>query len=227
MKIATWNLKRVVKNSTNFLTIIESLKKLNADILILTETNEFIDLGNNYNILHSTKLPETLYNEGERRVSIYSKYKILEQIETYDNEISICSILLTPFGKIAVYGTIIGVFGNRNESFNTDLDKQLLDFQHISKSENICIAGDYNISFSDNYYFTETGRRKLNSEFENLQVQILTKSIHENIDHIALSKQFIENCAIEIETWNLDKKQSDHIGVSITISKLAIEKPRI
>ena len=220
MKIATWNLERVVKNSTKSLTIIESLKNINADILILTETNEFIDLGEDYNILHSTKLTVTLYKEGERRVSIYSKYKILGQSETFNNETSICSTLATPFGKLAVYGTIIGIFGNRNENFNTDLDKQLLDFEKFSKQENICIAGDFNISFFDNYYFTETGRLKLNSAFENLHLRNLTKNIAENIDHIVMTEKFIENCNFKTETWNLDKKLSDHIGVCVTISKL-------
>lgn len=220
MKIATWNLERVVKNSTKSLTIIEILKNLNADILILTETNEFIDLGEKYNILHSTKLTETLYKEGETRVSIYSKYKILAQTETFNSETTICPTLSTPFGKLAVYGTIIGIFGNRNENFTTDLDKQLLDFEKISLQENICIAGDFNISFVDNYYFTETGRQKLNLAFENLHLRNLTKNIAENIDHIVLTEKFIENCNFETETWNLDKKLSDHIGVCVTITKL-------
>jgi endonuclease/exonuclease/phosphatase family metal-dependent hydrolase len=144
---------------------------------------------------------------------------MIEQIETFNSETSICTILDTSFGELAVYGTIIGIYGNRHENFNVDLEKQLLDFKKISASQNICIAGDFNISFSDNYYFTKMGRQELNTIFENQQLNNVTKNIAENIDHIVISEKFIENCNVESKTWNLDKKLSDHIGVSVTISK--------
>ena len=44
MKIATWNLERLRKNGKKTEEIIRILKTLNADILVLTEINDFIDL---------------------------------------------------------------------------------------------------------------------------------------------------------------------------------------
>ena len=48
MKIATWNLQRPTKFGRKTNDIIETLKKLEADILVLTETNDCINLGTDY-----------------------------------------------------------------------------------------------------------------------------------------------------------------------------------
>jgi hypothetical protein len=83
MKIATWNLERPNKSTSKNQTIIDCLTKINADILILTETNEIINLGNSYNCFHTSKLEEPYYKNGERRVSIYSKYDFIEDFITF------------------------------------------------------------------------------------------------------------------------------------------------
>jgi endonuclease/exonuclease/phosphatase family metal-dependent hydrolase len=218
MKIATWNIKRPTKNDKRIPLILDILKTVNADILILTETNEFLSLDNDYNCFHSTNAKETFYKEGEKRVSIYSKYNSLGHIKTFRDDTSICTILETPLGDLAVYGTIIGIEGNRKPNFEEDLDQQLLDFEKIANENNLCISGDFNISFGDNYYFTENGRQKINDSFAKLDLKNLTSEISQNIDHIALTKNFITGKSITFDTWNLDKTLSDHIGVSITVA---------
>ncbi len=218
MKIATWNIERPNKATKHNQTIIDCLRKINADILILTETNEIITFGDSYNYFHSSKLEETYYKDGERKVSIYSKFSSIQNFETFRNDTSICVKFNTPLGYLAVYGTVIGIHGNRRESFIADLDKQLADFDKIAETENFCIAGDLNMSFSDNYYFTKEGREKLNTSFEKLNLVNLTANIPENIDHIILTKAFVGDRKRNIETWNLDKKLSDHIGVAVEIT---------
>lgn len=215
MKIATWNIERPNKATKHNLAIIDCLEKINADILILTESNEFINFGAKYNYFHSSKLKDTYYKDGERRVSIYSKFSLIRQFETFRDDTSICGQFETPYGELSVYGTVIGIYGNRQKSFAEDLDQQLEDFNRIAKSTNFCIAGDLNMSFSDNYYYTKEGRQKLNSTFEELGLQNLTANIPQNIDHIILTKTFVGERIINIETWNIDKKLSDHIGVAV------------
>ena len=61
MKIATWNLERININGQKTNGIIEYLKNLNADILILTETNECIDLGEQYKVFHTEKFVSKKY----------------------------------------------------------------------------------------------------------------------------------------------------------------------
>ena len=218
MKIGTWNIERLTKNDKKIPYIVDILRKVNADIFILTETNEFLNLDNCYNCFHSSNLQENYYKEGEKRVSIFSKYNLIGYIKTFRGDTSICSILKTQLGDLAVYGTIIGVEGNRKPSFEEDLNQQLLDFDKIANENNLCISGDFNISFGDNYYFTESGRQKLNASFAKLGLENLTSEIPQNIDHIVLTKNLIAGKSTTYDVWNLDKKLSDHIGVSITIT---------
>lgn len=217
MKIATWNIERQFKSSKNFDSIILILKAINADILVLTETNEKIELGEQYSVFHTKKPSESFYKVNETRVSIFSKYLSIGQIETFRSDTSICRILQTPLGEIAVYGTIIGNYGNRLPGFDADLEKQVLDFEKISKSSNLCIAGDLNISFSDNFYFTYEGRDKLNNTFTKLELENLTSSVRENIDHIILPKKIPGGRPVIKEFWNEKHELSDHLGVAVTL----------
>jgi hypothetical protein len=220
MKIATWNLERL-KYSKETAKIISILEDLNADILVLTEYDERVNL-TNYPFQIATKslaeLQPGYYKSSEKRVKIYSKFEIINQLETYDEYTSCCAEIKTEKGNLLVYGTIIGIFGNRNENFKTDLPKQIIDLKTLSKNKNICIIGDYNISFSDNYYFTNFGRNQLKNSFKENKITNLTHHLPETIDHIAISQAFIGNAPIETHEWNLDKKLSDHKGIFINIT---------
>lgn len=219
MKIATWNIERPTKTGTRIQHLINCLKEIDADILILTESHEGISLGDDYNYFHTDILKETFYKEGEKRTSIYSKYPLIDTQPTFRADTSICTKLKTPYGDLAVYGTVIGINGNRRKSFDADLVKQLEDFEKISANENLCIGGDLNMSFSDNYYYTQEGRLKLNNSFNKLKLTNLTAGLPENIDHIIISDAFMKGKFVKISEWNRDKKLSDHIGVCVTITE--------
>lgn len=68
MKIATWNLERLKKSTSKNQTIVDCLININADIFILTETNEIINLGDAYNCFHTSKLEEPFYSKGEEEL---------------------------------------------------------------------------------------------------------------------------------------------------------------
>lgn len=48
---------------------------------------------------------------------------------------------------------------------------------------------------------------------------MFNREITDNVDHIVLSHNFMKSKKINIETWNLDKKLSDHIGICIHLSE--------
>ncbi len=221
MKIATWNIERPTRNGQKSQAIIDYLKKLNADILVLTETNEFINLGNEYELFHTEIFSGDFYKPGDRQLSIFSKYPIIRHIPTFRADTSLCLAVETPYGDLVVYGTIIGNFGNGGDQFKLDLEKQLTDFEAIGKAQNFCIIGDLNISFLDDFYFTIKGREKLTNSFERLGMKLMTEQIIQNIDHIVLTKEFIINKKIINGFWNDTENKStrlsDHKGVFIEI----------
>ena len=217
MKIATWNVERPIKTFRRIRSMTDCLQEIDPDILVLTESNVAVNLGENYNYLHTEILQESFYKEGERRSSIYSKYPLTNSFTTFRADTSICIKLNTPYGDLVVYGTVIGINGNRRKNFDEDLVKQLEDFERISTNENFCIGGDLNMSFSDDFYFTREGRQKMKDSFEKLKLTNLTAGIPENIDHIVMSNEFIKGKSIQLSEWNRDKKLSDHMGVCVTI----------
>ena len=217
MRIATWNVERL-KHKRELEKIKNLCGKLNADIFILTETDEQINL-NFKNCFQTPKLSEIqpdYYKKTENRVTIFTNYNTVKIYRTYDKFTAICVELETKFGNLLVYGTIIGIYGNRNKNFKTDLIKQIEDFKILSE-KHICVVGDYNLSFSDNYYFTAFDKDTLLKSFAELEIEILTKNCAECIDHIAISKSFLANRKFNFGEWNLEKKLSDHKGIFVDI----------
>lgn len=222
MKIINWNVGRPSTNKIKSIT--EKLIELNSDLVVLTETSSLIDLGSNYNYLSTDFIEQDFerqnlikYKNIERRTSIYSKYPISKTYTTYDNFTSICLDLDTQLGEITFYTTIIGVFGGLNPRFTDDLTFQIQDFEKLLKGKNACIIGDYNITTSGRVYPSNAARESLNTILKNHQLINLTGSITNNVDHISISQQVIQEKKVTIETWNLDKKLSDHIGVMVSI----------
>ena len=218
MKILTWNIERPKKENQ---LILDKIAEYNADIVVLTETNAIINPGREYSSIATetlTKGHEGIdYHLGENRTTIWTKYKIVKHNKTYDNFTSICAQIETPNGLINIYGTIIGIFGGMGDRFKSDLENQLLDFEKLSTETSLCIVGDLNVTFSGRAYPSHDARNKLNNAFEKLKLTNLTKDIENNVDHIVLSKDFIQNKKVTIETWNHDKILSDHIGICLTI----------
>lgn len=177
MRIATWNIQRL-KHISDIVQINSILDGLKADILVLTEADSRVDSANYKFCIRTPKPIEfgpNYYLESETRLTICTNYEIVKQHETYDKYTSLCVELKTELGVLIVYGTIIGILGNRDKNFKTDLFKQISDYENLSKEKNFCLIGDYNITFADNYYFTNNGRNELNKVFKDCKLNLLTR----------------------------------------------------
>lgn len=223
MKIATWNTERL-KHHKSLDEIISACNQTQADILVLTETDKRIYPDYRYSFQTPTppdiKLPSyeqpLNYELTEHRIAIFTNYKPVREYATFDKYTALCIELETEKGNLLVYGTIIGVLGNRHPSFRGDLGKQLDDYKRLSTDgSQLCVCGDFNCSFADNYYFTKEGRELLLRSFAENQMELLTAGVPSCIDHIAVSKRFIAGEKIQIDEWNLDKTLSDHKGISV------------
>lgn len=223
MKIATWNVERL-KHRSSLDRIIRLCSETRADVLVLTESDQQIALDYPYCFHTPTPqdrvLPEgrgvLRYKPTEHRVSIFSRYPCARHYQTFDPCTALCVGLETGKGSLLVYGTIIGILGNRDRSFVPDLHQQLFDFDRLVKEgHNLCVCGDFNCSFGDNYYFTRTGRNLLQESFRKSRMRLLTEKVPCCVDHIALSSQFVSDEDIQIQEWNLDKSLSDHKGIAV------------
>lgn len=218
MRIATWNTERLhrpVQKTEHQLSLID------ADILVLTEADSRIDLKYPY-VCRSAPLYEmnpSMYAVTEHRVIICSKKPFINKFETYNPYETVCVEVESQLGTIAVYGTVMGAFGNRNPLFLNDVHNQMNDIrQLVADGKRVCICGDFNLSFADNYYFTEKGRAAVMKTFDECKIYIATEKQNECIDHIALSEEITENCTVTVQEWNIEKKMSDHKGIFIDIT---------
>lgn len=219
MKIATWNIERL-RHKSSLNEILLEIEKINADILVMTETDRRVQPS--YHYCFSTPLmalsQPNSYAQTENRVSICTNYPCIRQHPTYDENTAICVELETERGNLLVYGTIIGVYGNRHPSFLPDLVQQMDDIRKLSKlGIAMCYCGDFNCSFADNYYFTTVGRNKIISGLRENRLSLLTQDRKECIDHIALSNGSVRGHSLQIEEWNEEKRLSDHKGIAVTV----------
>lgn len=216
MKIATWNVERLKPKKVLNL-ILDEIKSIDADILILTEYDQLLDLTDYQYKIETEQLPSDSfdYAETERRVAIFSKYPILKTFETYDPLTSCCVEIETTKGNLIVYGTIVGILGNRDANYPEEIEMQIEDIQRFTQKGKFCFAGDLNMSFSDNYYFTQKGRESFLRCFKENNLINLTEKVNENIDHIVVSQSFINKSEVNIYEWNTDKSLSDHKGICV------------
>lgn len=218
MKILTWNVERGRSGHEILSAVINSY---NADIVVLTETDKNIvpDLPESAATVELPKGYDGInYKAGENRTTIWSKYGIEKTIQTYDDFTSTSAVVYTPLRKLTAYGTIIGVFGGNGKAsarYKSDLQNTVDDVKRLS--EPLCIAGDLNTTFSGWTYPSHDGQNALKELFERKNMVCLTAEIENSVNHIAISRSFTEGKNISIETWNHDKKLSDHIGICVTI----------
>ncbi|MCD7811641.1 MAG: hypothetical protein LUG91_07300 [Ruminococcus sp.] len=224
MKIATWNVERL-EHRSKLDSIITACQREDADILVMTEADERIRLSG-YLFCYSTMPPldhelppypmPVHYAPTERRVIIYSKYPCVRQYSTYDDTTAVCVEFETEYGNLLVYGSIIGIHGHRKPFFMDALHGQMTDLRKLTaEGHPICFLGDYNCSFADNYYPSNTGKTAILDCFAEIDMSLLTAYRSECIDHIAVSKRFIGNSMPSITEWNLDKQLSDHKGIAV------------
>ena len=199
------------------------LSRTDPDIIILTETNSIINFGNKYFEASTTPLPKLHdgypYKAGENRVTIFSKYPFTRQFETADSYSSICVEILTPFGQLIIYGTIIGFLGGIKDPFANDLENQMADLSKIAKVGNICFAGDLNISFSGYPYPSHMIRKSITDVFDSLSLINLTAHVEDSVIHGVFSKSFLENKKRVVTNTSFDKKITDHNLINISIGE--------
>lgn len=188
-KIANWNLERPKLKTEKTKLATEKIKEINADIIVLTETSKAVDLSELYPFQISTLSYER--TPDEKWVTIWSKWEIIKQIETFDNYRTVSGIIKSPFGNISIFGTIIpyhqagvsGVrYGNLNyktwEYHEKDLYAQSENWKKLIETEKLplFVIGDFNQSrFNNQGYGTPKVRQILTNLLAQLDLKCVTE----------------------------------------------------
>lgn len=241
LRIANWNLERVVPNQNRVASIHSAMSDIAADIWVLTETHQQISPGEGFSSVTSED-PDRESKQGERWTAIWSQFH-LEPLSSFvsDNQRCTAAKISHPnFGEIVVYAMVLpwggstwrGIPSRGGAAFAAALAAYQCDWEQLQKSFPDAIhivAGDFNQSFvSRHYYGSNRNRKVLEKAIDTCNMMTVTagendpvardSSPYACIDHICISKQ----TGLEVRATQRwpdlpmpDKRLSDHFGVVI------------
>ncbi|MBD1821071.1 endonuclease/exonuclease/phosphatase family protein [Cyanobacteria bacterium FACHB-DQ100] len=235
-RIATWNLERPrqngwIKNQRR----LDRIREIDADIWVLTETNAAIDLNPDYKCIASESYEG--HKPGENLTTLWSRWKILRSIPTFNSTCAVCAEIESPFGLVIIYGTVItwandkGIHGTskRWEEHRRSIQQHHEDWLRIQKqypSHLMCIAGDFNQSRDKSGWYEEKQSvEMLSAALHDLSLVCVTEQKFQGlsrstIDHICLSECLVPY-KMSVNAWEGETpergRMSDHNGVFVDL----------
>ncbi len=170
IRVGTWNVqfgRGVDKNRLR----LDVLTERDADVWVLTETHDDLALPYPYQSIHTEQRYRT--NNGGRWTSIWTRFPIIERIDTIDPSRTVCARLQADTGlEVVVYGTVLPWMHDRTSDaddprpawseFYRVTDQQAVEWKRLRgryPSAALVVAGDLNHNLGGpHYYGTNKGR---------------------------------------------------------------------
>ena len=240
MRIGTWNVEHAAVPAKNARRR-ELLIAADADIWVLTETRDALDLGPTHFAVHSDPRPKT--RVGERWVSIWSRLPLLERVPVRDPSRTVCALFDAPSGPLLVYGAVMpwhadyGVEGTAKgwtEQYRVvpEQASEGAALRERSPRAALCVAGDFNMSLGGaHYYGTKRGRELLQAGLDGAGLACVTRTEHvppgllkwPHIDHVAVPVEWAGRSHV-VAAWpgTIDGvRLSDHSAVVVETGEAA------
>jgi hypothetical protein len=248
VKIATWNLARVLPTNTERCAeIVRWLDAVDADVWVLTETHDAVSPGSGYSAV-SAGQPDRPGEPGERWATIWSRLPIEPLPPTRDMARSVAALVHPPDGApLVIYGTVLPWLGSRWRDFPADnglafraaLAAQLADWIALVRQFpdcDLCVIGDLNQDLSRRYYYgSRANRTALLDALVSVGLTALTADpgdpvralapLRASIDHICFPTRVAQRGPARLELWPPgvapDARLSDHFGVAADLGSMA------
>ena len=239
MRIGTWNVEYAKGVERNELRLAR-LRAERADIWVLTETHDDLDLSDTHTAISTPKRPTG--RPGARWTTIWSRWPVIQRIDVGDPIRTVAAILDCPSGRMAVYGTVLPWGsdpgpGDPPAKGWTEQDRvlpiQLAEWRAIQAAYSdvpLVVAGDLNMSLGGKHYYgTARGRTALRegltdiglacaTEYERLPPDALQ---HSPIDHLIVPEEWLPRTRV-VAAWEgksgTERKLSDHSGLVVEVS---------
>lgn len=237
LRIGTWNVQYGVGAEKNRRRRA-LLDERNADIWILTETNDNLDLSDAYEAVHSDH--RYLPSAGGRWVTVWTRLPIVGDQPTQDTGRTVAVHLDGGHhGPVCVFGTVLP-WQHDNGPNSPTAASGWSEFYRVTPlqgaewralrmsypSSTLVVAGDLNQNLGGpHYYGTNRGRAVLREELTKASLECLTEAeqfaagllTYPPIDHICLSAPAGRGFEAAVEGWNKTTPDgsvlSDHSGV--------------
>ncbi|MDP1609427.1 MAG: hypothetical protein Q8M11_00100 [Sulfuritalea sp.] len=245
MKIANWNLERVLPSQSRVSVIHDHFAAIDADIWILTETHELVGPGDGFSSVMSGE-PDRESKPGEHWAGIWSRHPI-KHLPSFVSDAARCTaahISHPDIGEIVVYSTVLpwggstwrGIKSADGAAFEAALGAYVGDWQNIRAAfPNALrvIAGDFNQDLAPYHYYGSKKQRKLlesglsaagviaRTAEANDPIDWEPTQRHACIDHICTSELSGIRVGKPIrwpESGKPDPRLSDHFGVAVELT---------
>lgn len=238
LRIATWNLDHPKPNSWKKTpAILEQLQTINADVWILTETNNSaVDLSTKDYFKFSSTEYKDKGLEQNAYTTIWSKVQAPTQmLETFDQDIAVCIKVNLQDCPLLIYGTIITWHADRGKDGNSknweehyrSIEQHGNDWEYLIKMNFNCkliTAGDFNQARDcSGWYGTQKGIDLLTHQLNRSNLVCLTDKVkpqkRHNIDHLCVNHELQPYCNVGFWENSSDSNvtMSDHNGIFVDV----------
>ncbi len=240
MRIATWNVEHAAGRAMNERRL-GLIRSVDADIWILTETHDDIDLSLTGHHAVNTD-PRPTSREGGRWTTIWSRHPVVELVPLADTVRTAAALLDTPLGSLLVCGTVLpwGTDrGPRGDAKGWAEHHRVIPIQGQEWAQlrakhpdaAMCVAGDFNMNLGGRHYYgTNKGREALRSALDGADLVCTTETSkipngaleHPPIDHVCLSENLARDSRVR-RAWEGctadGVRLSDHSGLVVSTSR--------
>ncbi len=245
MKLATWNLQRLVSPSDRKMAPIRAhMDAVNADIWVLTETGEEISPGAGYAGIATTGSDRD-QEPGEVWTKVWSRWPVEALPPTSDPVRCVAARVVHPQrGAFVVYGTVLpwsgsswrGLRGAGGVAFGAALDAQASDWAALRAefpADDLFVMGDLNQQLgvgSPWYYGSKVNGRRLSEALARLGLVAFTAGDNDPvrrgsndlacIDHIcgpALRASHVRRTSRWPDAPKPVDGLSDHFGMAVEL----------
>jgi endonuclease/exonuclease/phosphatase family metal-dependent hydrolase len=246
MRIANWNLERILPSEPRYSAVREHFKVIDADIWIFTETHELVAPGEGFSSVMSG-IPDRESKLGEHWAGIWSRHPI-QHLPSFVSDLTRCTaarIEYPAIGEIVVYAMVLpwngsewrGIASANGVGFSAALSVYLKDWKRIRAElpdALLIVAGDFNQDLAPyHYYGSRKQRELLEAGLRNAGMVAWTAGAndpqdcnplerHACIDHICGSELpglRVDNIIRWPANGKPDPRLSDHFGVAVELSR--------
>ena len=245
MRIANWNVERVLPRQRRATAVRKHLAEVAADIYVLTETHLSLSpCAGLCGVFSGT--PDRRSEAGERWASIWSACA-LEPLDDYVSDSCRCVAARLPdttVGEVVVYACVLpwlsstwrGLSSAGGIAFGAALDLCSRDWKRLAKKfpqAVIVVAGDFNQDLAPRHYYGSAVQRKaLRDALEEANLTAVTGDAGDPIathsppyaciDHICISRSVGITHANPVRWPDVlapDRRLSDHFGLAVDLTR--------
>jgi endonuclease/exonuclease/phosphatase family metal-dependent hydrolase len=237
VRVGTWNVEYGVGEEKNRRRL-RRLLDAGADIWVLTETNDALDLGSDYRSVKT--IPRSSRHVRRRWTAIWTRFPLMKTVKVEDDSRTAAVVVDTPCGPLLVFGTVLPWNTDRGPSGEgrgwSEQDRvlplQAREWARLREEHPdtpLCVAGDLNMNLGGpHYYGTRRGRETLRRGLAGAGLVCVTETDripaallrHPPIDHVCLSERIAGGARV-VDGWEGEDRDgvrlSDHSALMVEV----------